>query len=40
MRSVDGDVIATGMPTGAATVTIEATDKAFQTGGCAEWTPA
>ncbi|MEO3790154.1 hypothetical protein ABGB14_08065 [Nonomuraea sp. B10E15] len=40
MRSADGDVIATGMPTGAATVTIEATDKAFQTGGCAEWTPA
>ncbi|MEO3803919.1 hypothetical protein [Nonomuraea sp. B1E8] len=39
MRSADGDVIATGMPTGAATVTIEATDKAFQTGGCAEWTP-
>ncbi|TDD22225.1 hypothetical protein [Nonomuraea diastatica] len=38
MRSADGDVIATGMPAGAATVTIEATDEAFQTGGCAEWT--
>ncbi|TDE41433.1 hypothetical protein E1295_30230 [Nonomuraea mesophila] len=38
LRSTDGDVIATGMPTGAATVTVETTDKAFQTGGCAEWT--
>ncbi|MEV4178094.1 hypothetical protein [Nonomuraea sp. NPDC049709] len=40
LRSTTGDVIATGMPTGAATVTIQATDKAFQTGGCAEWTRA
>ncbi|WP_345564465.1 hypothetical protein [Nonomuraea rosea] len=40
MRGTTGDVIATGMPTGAATVTIQATDKAFQTGGCAEWTKA
>ncbi|NBF00270.1 hypothetical protein FE391_43860 [Nonomuraea sp. KC401] len=38
LSSTDGDVIATGMPADAATVTIEATDKAFQTGGCAEWT--
>ncbi|WP_084956356.1 hypothetical protein [Thermoactinospora rubra] len=30
-------VIAAGMPTGPATVTIEPTDKAFQTGGCADW---
>ncbi|MGN9839293.1 hypothetical protein ACTMTI_14345 [Nonomuraea sp. H19] len=34
------DVITSGMPTGAATVTIEAADKAFQTAGCAEWTRA
>ncbi|MGI5292238.1 hypothetical protein ACQEVF_54320 [Nonomuraea polychroma] len=31
------DVITSGMPQGPATVTIEPTDKAFQTGGCAEW---
>ncbi|KAB8189998.1 hypothetical protein FH608_036660 [Nonomuraea phyllanthi] len=40
LRSATGDVIATGMPTGAASVTIQATDKAFLTGGCAEWTKA
>ncbi|MFD1539878.1 hypothetical protein [Nonomuraea guangzhouensis] len=34
------DVIAAGMPAGPATVTIQATDKAFQTAGCAEWTKA
>ncbi|MGP3955198.1 hypothetical protein ACTWPT_04315 [Nonomuraea sp. 3N208] len=34
------DVITSGMPTGPDTVTIEPTDKAFQTGGCAEWTRA
>ncbi|WP_327583032.1 hypothetical protein OHA25_45140 [Nonomuraea sp. NBC_00507] len=34
------DIITSGMPTGPATVTIEPTDKAFQTGGCAEWTRA
>ncbi|MEU4510234.1 hypothetical protein AB0G05_12105 [Nonomuraea wenchangensis] len=34
------DVITSGMPTGPATVTIEPTDKAFSTGGCAEWTRA
>lgn len=34
------DVIDAGMPTGPATVTILATDKSFQTGGCAEWTKA
>ncbi|MEU7744761.1 hypothetical protein [Nonomuraea sp. NPDC049158] len=32
------DVIAADMPTGPATVTILATDKALQTGGCAPWT--
>ncbi|WP_431893498.1 hypothetical protein [Nonomuraea sp. bgisy101] len=32
-----GDVITSGMPTGPATVTIEATDKAFQSGGCGPW---
>ena len=32
-----GDVIDGGMPTGPATVTIEPTDKSFQTAGCAEW---
>ncbi|MFG3439357.1 hypothetical protein ACGF0J_19125 [Nonomuraea sp. NPDC047897] len=32
------DIIAADMPRGAATVTVAATDKAFQTGGCAEWT--
>ncbi|MDF2711113.1 MAG: hypothetical protein K0R62_6765 [Nonomuraea muscovyensis] len=31
------DIIAADMPKSAATVTIVATDKAFQTGGCAEW---
>ncbi|WP_176993127.1 hypothetical protein [Nonomuraea jiangxiensis] len=40
LRSMTGGVIATAMPTGAATVTIQATDKAFQTGGCAEWIKA
>jgi hypothetical protein len=40
LKSTSGDQIATGMPTGAATITIEATDKAFVTGGCAEWTKA
>lgn len=40
MRSANGDIIATGMPTGPATVTIQATDKVFQTGGCTEWTKA
>ncbi|MBF8193009.1 hypothetical protein ITP53_46535 [Nonomuraea sp. K274] len=40
LRTTTGDVIATGMPSGPATVTIQATDKAFQTGGCAEWTRA
>ncbi|MEU7854964.1 hypothetical protein [Nonomuraea sp. NPDC049141] len=34
------DVISAGMPAGPATVTIMATDKAFQTAGCAEWTKA
>ncbi|MGW0802777.1 hypothetical protein [Nonomuraea sp. NPDC002799] len=37
LRSVTGGEIATGMPTGAATVTIASTDKAFLTAGCAEW---
>ncbi|MEU7891258.1 hypothetical protein AB0B45_00190 [Nonomuraea sp. NPDC049152] len=32
-----GDVITSGLPTGPATVTIEATDKAFQSGGCGPW---
>ncbi|MET8986386.1 hypothetical protein ABZW49_13135 [Nonomuraea wenchangensis] len=43
MRSADAgldDVITSGMPTGPATVTIQPTDKAFSTGGCAEWTRA
>lgn len=35
-----GDVIDAGMPSGPATVTIAATDKSFQTAGCAEWTRA
>jgi hypothetical protein len=35
-----GDVINAGAPTGPATVTIEAGDKAFQTAGCAQWTKA
>ncbi|SES75420.1 hypothetical protein [Nonomuraea wenchangensis] len=34
------DVITSGMPTGPTTVTIQPTDKAFSTGGCAEWTRA
>ncbi|MFI6786085.1 hypothetical protein ACIBG4_02050 [Nonomuraea sp. NPDC050383] len=34
------DVIAADMPRGPATVVIAPTDKAFQTGGCADWTPA
>jgi len=34
------DVITSGMPTGPDTVVILATDKAFSTGGCAEWTRA
>jgi hypothetical protein len=34
------DVIMSGTPAGPATVTIQPTDKAFQTGGCAEWTRA
>ncbi|MFI7634517.1 hypothetical protein [Nonomuraea sp. NPDC049400] len=34
------DIVATGMPKGPASVTIEAADKAFVTGGCAEWTKA
>jgi hypothetical protein len=34
------DVITSGMPTGPATVAIQATDKVFATGGCAEWTRA
>ncbi|GAA4921689.1 hypothetical protein GCM10023334_025430 [Nonomuraea thailandensis] len=40
LRTPTGGVIATGMPNGPATVTIQATDKAFQTGGCVEWTRA
>ncbi|GAB2905507.1 hypothetical protein GCM10027203_00270 [Nonomuraea fastidiosa] len=40
LRDESGDVIAAGMPSGAAVVTIQPTDKAFQTGGCAEWTKA
>ncbi|MFB4264096.1 hypothetical protein [Nonomuraea sp. GTA35] len=40
LRTTTGGVIATGMPNGPATVTIQATDKAFQTGGCVEWTRA
>jgi hypothetical protein len=35
-----GDVIAAGLPPGPASVTILATDKGFQTAGCAEWTKA
>jgi hypothetical protein len=34
------DIIAADMPQGAATVTIAPTDKAFQTGGCADWVKA
>lgn len=33
-----GDVIAAGLPPGPTSVTILATDKGFQTAGCAEWT--
>lgn len=40
LRTPTGGVIATGMPNGPATVTIAASDKAFQTGGCVEWTKA
>jgi hypothetical protein len=40
LRSATGDEIASGMPTGAASVTILATDKAFRTAGCAEWIKA
>ena len=40
LRDESGDVIAAGMPSGAAVVTIQPTDKAFQTGGCAGWTKA
>ncbi|MFI6531533.1 hypothetical protein ACIBHY_03730 [Nonomuraea sp. NPDC050547] len=35
-----GDVIAADMVTGPATVTIQPADKAFQTGGCADWVRA
>ncbi|MEV6033201.1 hypothetical protein AB0L65_18750 [Nonomuraea sp. NPDC052116] len=37
LRTATGDEIASGMPTGSASVTILATDKAFRTAGCAEW---
>ncbi|MFI7223532.1 hypothetical protein ACIBO5_09925 [Nonomuraea angiospora] len=40
LRSATGDEIASGMPSGPASVTILATDKAFRTAGCAEWTRA
>ncbi|MDA0636986.1 hypothetical protein OUY22_26560 [Nonomuraea sp. MCN248] len=43
MKSATGglaDVIDAGMPTGPATVTVLATDKSFQTAGCADWTRA
>ncbi|WP_157549873.1 hypothetical protein [Nonomuraea candida] len=40
LRDTTGGVIATGMPAGPVVVTIQATDKAFQTGGCADWTRA
>ncbi|MFG1702017.1 hypothetical protein ACFLIM_02385 [Nonomuraea sp. M3C6] len=40
LRGATGGVIATGMPTGPATVTIGPSDKEFQTGGCAQWTRA
>ncbi|MEV4113677.1 hypothetical protein [Nonomuraea sp. NPDC049695] len=40
LRSATGDIAATGMPKGPASVTIEATDKAFVSGGCAEWIKA
>ncbi|MFC4007420.1 hypothetical protein ACFOY2_09315 [Nonomuraea purpurea] len=40
LNTVTGGMIASGLPTGASEVTIQATDKAFQTGGCAEWTKA
>ncbi|MFI7124417.1 hypothetical protein ACIBQ1_01905 [Nonomuraea sp. NPDC050153] len=38
LRSATGDEIASGMPSGPASVTVQATDKAFRTAGCAEWT--
>ncbi|WP_143022169.1 hypothetical protein [Nonomuraea maritima] len=38
LRGAGGGVLATGMPTGPTGVTIQATDGAFQTGGCKEWT--
>ncbi|MEU6997897.1 hypothetical protein [Nonomuraea sp. NPDC046570] len=37
LKDTVGGVITAGMPKGPETVTIEPTDKAFQTGGCAEW---
>lgn len=40
LRNTTGDIITSGMPTGPASVTILATDKAFQTGGCVEWSKA
>ncbi|WP_146615725.1 hypothetical protein [Nonomuraea aridisoli] len=33
-----GGVIASGMPAGPASVTVQPADKEFHTGGCAEWT--
>jgi hypothetical protein len=33
-------IVAAGNPVGPATVTIAATDKVFQTAGCADWVPA
>lgn len=38
LRAAGGGVLATGMPTGPVSVTIQAADGAFQTGGCKEWT--
>ncbi|MET7326768.1 hypothetical protein [Nonomuraea sp. NPDC005650] len=40
LKSATGDEIARGMPSGPASVTVQATDKAFRTAGCAEWTKA
>ncbi|MEU4698572.1 hypothetical protein [Nonomuraea dietziae] len=40
LKGTGGDpseVITSGLPSGPATVTIEATDKAFQSGGCKPW---
>ncbi|GAA2397742.1 hypothetical protein [Nonomuraea africana] len=40
LKGTGGDpseVITSGLPTGPATVTIETTDKAFQSGGCKPW---